>query len=116
MEAHKLCLNYPNVYCEVGIHYQVANAALAARFAARMQELATHPCKDGKHTFADKIMYGSDWFMPILEPPGTYLDAFLRIFQTKELGCYYDRFFSKNAMAYLKLPPGSVKVRDKEKP
>jgi predicted TIM-barrel fold metal-dependent hydrolase len=115
-EVEKFCLKYPNVYCEVGIHAQVANPALGARFAARMLQLAKLKCADGRHCFADKIMYGSDWFMPILEPPKTYLESFIRIYRTQALSPLYDRFFSKNAMAYLKLPPGSVKVREKEKP
>ncbi len=110
-EVVGLCLRYPNVYCEVGIHADVANAGLAARFVARLQRVMPMRCAEANRTFADKIMYGSDWYMPVPETTSVYLNSFLAIFQTRAMKDYYSKFFCTNAMRYLNLPEGSVSVR-----
>ena len=102
-EVQHLCLEYPLVFCESSLHFQVANPALAARLAARLIEVNPLRCKDGRHTFGDKIMYGSDWYMPTPQPPATFLNTFLAIYQTHALSPYYRRFFHDNAARFLKL-------------
>ena len=57
-------------------------------------------------------MYGSDWFMPASEPPETYLNAFIAIYQTRQLAPYYDRFLNENAVRYLKLTQRALTIKN----
>ena len=107
-EVFKLCADYPNVYCEFGIHDQIVDPVKRARFSAKLARLiaesrATHP-----YDFSTKILYGSDWFMPMVAGSDrvNYLNAFkaaiLQVqpnaFSTASL---YKNFFYRNALAFL---------------
>ena len=97
----ELVVTYPNVYCEMGIHDESSNPALGASFAARMIELNKVTGEGG--SFAKKVMYGSDWFMPIATSPREYVEGFRRVYTLPELRDHYRDFFARNALTFLNL-------------
>ena len=97
-----LCTNYPNVYCEFGamdgILGEEKQCLNSVYFANRM--LDCFKKTDGR--FARKVMYGSDWFMPMAaDPRADYLNAYREAFLTPELRDHYKDFFCRNALNYL---------------
>ena len=98
--VRELCLKYPNVYCEFGIHEDVADKHMAGHLYKRLVELLP-TTGEGGWPLADKVMYGSDHFMPINVPPPCYLESFEKLFSIGELRPYKAKFFSGNAMKYL---------------
>ena len=95
------CRTYPNVYCEFGCHDSVGHLEQAQQFyEALKRHLPTQG--NGNWKLADKIMYGSDWYMPTNVSPHTYLESFEKLFSLPGLQQYKARFFSGNAMKYLK--------------
>lgn len=104
----RLCREYPNVYCEFGSHSNILGPAARAHFA---MTLAAEIRAPGRYPFAKKIMYGSDWFMPLGR--GSFA-AYLRGFQasvleaerlllssgTPQTGLYED-FMLRNSLRYL---------------
>ena len=99
-----LCRRFPNVYCEVGCLDEILDPDQQARFAATMVQLcaATNTTPDLPYPFAAKIMYGSDWFMPI--SGGNHMRFFSeyqKVFLLPELQATYRRFFLENALDYL---------------
>jgi len=99
--VRRLCRTYPNVYCEFGIHEDIAHPETAEFiYDTLLRELPERG--DGKWKLADKVMYGSDYFMPVSVTPKQYLEGFQRIFSLRGMEIYKARFFSGNAMKYLK--------------
>ncbi|MEM7085243.1 MAG: amidohydrolase family protein [Bacteroidota bacterium] len=101
-KVYQLCINYPNVYCEVGFLAHIKNDDEKKNFINRLVDLFTR--NEGEFHFADKIMYGSDWH--ILFNDGLQVDyhkEFLEIFQNETLSKFKQKFFSLNAKRYLKL-------------
>ena len=99
-----LCTNYPNVYCEFGamdgILGKEKEQLNSVYFANRMLDCFR---KTDGH-FARKVMYGSDWFMPMAADPRTnYLNAYREAFLSPELRDHYKDFFCRNALNYLQL-------------
>lgn len=114
IEVARLCARYPNVYCEMGIHEQMADAGYAARYTVVVDDLLNHP--DGqrskalfgetrpRYSLSSKMMYGTDWFMPIEESPASYLDGFLRVYRRGgPLEAHRAGFFCGNAAKFLRL-------------
>ena len=58
----KLCMTYENVYCEFGVHGQITNPEWREAFVARLASVIENG--EGAFPFEDKILYGSDWYMP----------------------------------------------------
>ncbi len=110
--VRKLCLKYENVYCEFGIHDDVAkDPAMAQQLYQNLGILLPEKCRgkwtlDAKYkklpTLGDKVMYGSDYFMPVAVSPQDYLLSFETLFSMEKLRGYKPQFFSGNAMKYLK--------------
>lgn len=99
--VRELCLIYRNVYCEFGIHEDVADVAMAEHlYHTLIHELPRRGA--GGWTLGDKVMYGSDYYMPVGVTPKEYLEGFQQLFSLRELKDYKARFFSGNAMKYLK--------------
>jgi hypothetical protein len=96
-----LCTHYPNIYCEVGDLDDVFDDRKQAAFAKRMKELCNPAAPPGAYDFHDKIMYGSDWYMPIAGDRHDFLKRFQQVFLLNELRPYYKKFFLANALAYL---------------
>lgn len=101
-EVVRLCVEFPNVYCELGHFDQIVDGVGLDDFRRRLVRLVrTH----GAH-FAGKIMYGSDWHLLVRQPRhARYLAAFEELFErTPELQPYAEGFFGRNALAFLNLP------------
>ena len=100
----ELCLQYPNVYCEVGYLDQILDPRSREKFKARFKEQVDRPSYSGGWKFGDKIMYGSDWHMIHKEKRHEeYPAAFNELFTDPVLKPWQRAFFCRNAIAYLKL-------------
>jgi len=101
-----LCRKYRNVYCEFGIHEGVANAKPVEPFYHTL--LVELPSKNlsngerGDYPLAEKVMYGSDYYMPINCSPQKYLEGFQKLFSLDGMGDYKKKFLYQNAEKYLK--------------
>jgi len=100
-----LCRTYPNVYCEVGCLSGILDATQRRVFAVEMKRLCglgtnqAHP-----FAFSSKILYGSDWFMPIeglSSRRQPFCEWFQSVFLETGLREHYQKFFLQNALSYL---------------
>jgi len=102
-ETYDLCTQYPNVYCEFGAQDEVLDSGRRDAFVRRISDFV-EKSETLPYHFADKIMYGSDWFMPTRAAPRSlYLDMYREALLKPELRNCYKRFFCLNAMRYLRL-------------
>lgn len=101
--VRELCETYPNVYCEVGVHSEIKELHKQALFARHLSSIfeKAENGTSGPYLLADKIMYGSDWFMLNGKEAEGYLEAYQKVFLIPQLQPYYDRFFYRNALSYL---------------
>ncbi|MBI1841607.1 MAG: amidohydrolase family protein [Verrucomicrobia bacterium] len=99
-----LCTRYTNVYCEVGILDELTGKRserdhFEERFSALLKRDGTpdHPLP-----FADKILYGSDWFMPLshAQDRSSYLASYQELLK-KQGNERYVKFFLANAIRFL---------------
>lgn len=98
----RLCRKYPNVYCEMGIEEEAANPRARAWFVNSLVKRFAEPAgKELPYRLSDKVMYGTDWFMPVDCDRRDYLAGYERAFLHAELRPYYRGFFRDNALAYL---------------
>jgi predicted TIM-barrel fold metal-dependent hydrolase len=109
-EVVRLCLAYPNVYCEAGYLERILDPANSGNFKARLGSIIDRPSTavDGGGVawkFGDKFMYGTDWFMISLERhPERYLADFWRVFnEDAALRPWAGAFFGRNAVKFLRL-------------
>lgn len=101
----KLCLKYPNVYCEVGYMEKILDPALAGLLDTRLRSVINRRSTDGAWAFGEKIMYGTDWHMIHKEQHHRdYLCKFHTLFAEPGLKNWQRPFFSGNAVRFLKLP------------
>lgn len=98
--VRQFCLDYPNVYCEFGIHEEATDPVHAEHFHRSLVKLLPLRGKGG-WTLGDKVMYGSDFFMPAQVSWGNYLCGFQKLFSLPGLTQYKARFFAGNALNYL---------------
>ncbi|MEK7951640.1 amidohydrolase family protein [Luteolibacter soli] len=108
--VYELCCQYPNVYCEFGCFDAIADPVARANFTRQLASLIKKSHDDQTpFQFSKKIMYGSDWFMPMPAAADrvNYLNSF-RVAILKAGGPQpaelYRRFFFKNALDYLNAP------------
>jgi hypothetical protein len=107
--VYELCTQYPNVYCEFGIHGEIVSDKARAKFVTKVLECIKKSRRDRTpYDFAKKIMYGSDWFMPMPNMNGreNYLRGFQQAALTIEqrLGGkpgFFDDFMYRNSLRYL---------------
>lgn len=106
--AAYLAMKYPNVYIEMGIHDAVVEKKERAHFQALLQTLEERRVALGlRYSIAEKLLYGSDWFMPIDVNPKKYLSSYEETFaeldQTRAGGRedWSERFFFRNALCFL---------------
>jgi hypothetical protein len=102
-DVYYLCTHYPNVYCEVGDLSGIFLTNNQSRFATNMLARCTTET-NAEHPFAfgKKIMYGSDWFMPMAQSRKEFLKAFQQVFLWPKMQpIYYRLFFFENALNYL---------------
>ncbi|MDZ4798055.1 MAG: hypothetical protein SGI92_07830 [Bryobacteraceae bacterium] len=104
--VYLLCRRYEHVYCDFGHMVEVMHAPVADRLICRLVALASvdEPDSVNKYRFFDKVMFGSDYFMP--NEYGTYkkyAQQMIHIFEQDGLTSVSDRFFMHNATRYLNL-------------
>jgi len=98
----ELCVNYENVYCEIGYINQILANGGKKVFIANLERARA---KKGTYDFMTKLAYGSDWHMPsMVDNTREYLGAYLDIFRRTEYRQFMEQFFWINARTYLKLP------------
>lgn len=61
----ELCRDYENVYCEFGCQDSIADPVRRHAFSSQIASLIEESRLQGKHDFSTKILYGTDWFMPM---------------------------------------------------
>lgn len=102
----ELCLEYPNVYCEIGVHDQITGdegeeITRQHRFVARVLAVEESLLDDNR-SFLSKIIYGSDWFMGSSVPRPEYIKSYQVAALAIGGAGFYDDFFRQNALDYLK--------------
>lgn len=97
----RLCLEYPNVYCEFGPHDGDRKPEHIRRFQDRLAALAG---ASSTAAFLRKICFGSDYHLLLRHPAaGEYATLFREFFADRRLSPYRDAFFDENARRWLKL-------------
>jgi predicted TIM-barrel fold metal-dependent hydrolase len=100
----KLCLKYPDVYCEVGYLNEIFKPQQAEALVRRLKAVVDLPSDDGKWRFGDKLMYGTDWHMMYKEPHyEKYLEKWDEIIKQVDKGSLRQAFFAGNAKKFLRL-------------
>lgn len=115
-DVYQLCAKYPNIYCEFGVHDNIVDPDKRENFSARLAELIAESRADSKlFDFSTKILYGSDWYMPMMAGRdrvnylNAHKDAILKV-QLRPLGgepnpvdteSLYKNYFYRNAIAFL---------------
>jgi hypothetical protein len=106
----KLCLKYPDVYCEVGYLNEIFKPQKADALVRRLKAVVDLPSDDGKWRFGDKLMYGTDWHMVYKEPHyDKYLEKWDEVIkrvdkdQGNDNGALRKGFFAGNAKRFLRL-------------
>ena len=99
----ELCRKYPNVYCEIGAHEQIADPKKREYFIALLNKRFEVPTStEFPYRLSDKMMYGSDWFMPgKVFPQVDYLFGYQIALLDPRIVPYYRKFFFENALNYL---------------
>jgi hypothetical protein len=87
----------------VGCQDQILVTNKQAVFAEQMQQLCNLSTNlDHPYSFASKIMYGSDWYMPIEGGDRhDFLARYQQVFLLPPLRRFYTQFFLSNALDYL---------------
>jgi predicted TIM-barrel fold metal-dependent hydrolase len=115
-DVYQLCATYPNIYCEFGVHDDIVYPDKRKNFSARLAELIAESRADSRlFDFSTKILYGSDWYMPMIAGRdrinylNAHKEAILKV-QLKPLEgepnpvdteSLYKNYFYRNAMAFL---------------
>lgn len=98
--VYELCVMYENVYCGFGVHAEILDPKKRRHFVELMSSLIEAP--RGKYPIEDKILYGSDWYMPRdSQPMVDYLRGYQTAFTDERLIPFYRRFFFENALEFL---------------
>lgn len=98
-EVVRLCVEFPNVYCEAAYLDPILTDSGMKRFQTNLVHvLRQHP------GLAKKLMYGTDWHMLTQEDKHPhYLRQFNAVFDHPELAVMKADFFAGNAARYLRL-------------
>ena len=98
-EVVRLCVESPNVYCEVAYLDPILTDTGMKRFQTNLVHvLRQHP------SLSKKLMYGTDWHMLTQEDKHPYyLRQFNTVFDHPELVAMKADFFAGNAARYLRL-------------
>jgi predicted TIM-barrel fold metal-dependent hydrolase len=113
--VYQLCAKYRNIYCEFGVHDDIVYGEKREKFSAKLAQLIAESRADPeKFDFSTKILYGSDWFMPMMAGRdrvnylNAHKDAILNVRLAEgepnpvDIERLYKNYFYRNAMAFLK--------------
>jgi len=103
--VYALCTNYPNVYCQLGMHPEIADPIKRIGFINRLSLLVEFSHKNEQlYDFGRKLIYGTDWFMPgTTYPAAGYQHSYQVAFLDDRLAAYYAEFFQANAVAFMNI-------------
>jgi len=93
----RLCREYKNVYCEFGAH---ADITIPRRRELFIERLSKNIGERGKYKFKNKILFGTDFFMPS-SLQDKFLEDYLLAFRDIRLKDYQRGFFYSNAIRFL---------------
>jgi len=98
-EVVRLCVEFPNVYCEAAYLDPILTDSGLGQFQTNLVHvLRQHP------GLSNKLMYGTDWHMLTQEDKHPhYLRQFNTVFEHPELAAMKADFFAGNAARYLRL-------------
>ncbi|HKP93204.1 MAG TPA: amidohydrolase family protein [Chthoniobacterales bacterium] len=105
-DTYEMCRRFPNVYCEITTHAELVAPRTQAFFVDRLAKSFddSHLDADGKpypFSFAKKLIYGTDWYLPDASERETVLVATEQAFLHKKLRRHYKDYFFGNALRYL---------------
>lgn len=105
-DTYEMCRRFPNVYCEITTHAELVAPNSQAFFVDRLAKSFDDSRRDanGKSypfSFAKKLIYGTDWYLPDASDRETVLVATEQAFLHKKLRCHYKDYFFGNALRYL---------------
>jgi len=105
-DSYEMCRRFPNVYCEITTHAELVAPNNQAFFVDRLAKAFddSQLDADGKpypFSFAKKLIYGTDWYLPDASERETVLVATEQAFLHKKLRRHYKDYFFGNALRYL---------------
>jgi predicted TIM-barrel fold metal-dependent hydrolase len=118
-EVYDLCREFPNVYCEITTHANLADlnneAYLVDRLAKCFEESLQRDAATGKfhYRFSKKLIYGTDWYLPDAADRQDILGATEQAFLHPRLRAFYQDYFFNNALRYLN---AKVRLNDRRHP
>jgi Amidohydrolase len=102
--VYQLCRDYPHIYCEFGAFDEMATEPARTAFSLHISQLITASKTSGNPwNFSTKILYGSDWFMPLYQSTDrlNYLLSFQSAIYNAGGTELYKNYFYRNALAFL---------------
>lgn len=120
-EVYDLCREFPDVYCEITTHGELADPDTQAYFVEHLAALFAEP---GGRTVAGhkypyrfrldkKLLYGTDWYLPEATDRRLVLLGTQKAFLHKKLRQHYRDYFSGNALRFLN---ARERLRDTTRP
>jgi len=114
-EAYRMCTTYPNVYCEITTGDEFVDddylAFLVDRLSRCFRESEHYEVdrdnvgRPSGYSFAKKLLYGTDWFLPDTAEPNEALmaaqKAFIYLQRENNQSDLYAQYFHLNAEAFL---------------
>lgn len=107
----RLCKTYENVYCETGNYLWMLTAPDGPKnFLGNLKRVVNEKLN---YNFMDKLCYGTDWHMPdMVDNARHYFDKFLLVTKDPLFEGHRDKFFWKNAYAFLREDPYDLPRRE----
>jgi predicted TIM-barrel fold metal-dependent hydrolase len=99
-EVYELCTRFPNVYCEISTHAELLEPDCQAYFVDHLAALFAESAQ-APYPFATKLVYGTDWYLPVGADPHQILKATQGAFLHPRLRAHYEDYFFANALRYL---------------
>jgi predicted TIM-barrel fold metal-dependent hydrolase len=104
-EVYDMCRTFPNVYCEITTHTELAatnDPTRRAYFVDRVAKCFDEPTSARyPYPFSKKLMYGTDWYLPDAEDRLDILLGTETAFLHPKLRSHYHDYFLGNALRFL---------------
>ncbi|MEP6808778.1 MAG: amidohydrolase family protein [Chthoniobacterales bacterium] len=106
-EAYELCREFPNVYCEITTHAALVDPGKQAYFVDHLAKCFEDSAADNpgnpryRYPFSQKLLYGTDWYLPDAASRGSVLTAIEQAFLHPRLRAHYQDYFAGNALRFL---------------
>ena len=104
-EAYDLCRQFPNVYCEITTHAAMVDSVKQAYFVEHLarcfEDSSSGDARRFPYPFSQKLMYGTDWYLPDSAHRLAILAATEQAFLHPKLRDHYENYFAGNALRFL---------------